>query len=112
MRCAAMAGVLAILSGPSWSADLARQTRPDIASTFSPTSPIGVASELPRSPLADEIVNGSIRFSSASEAQAHCPDDRIVKVKTWSNVYYSARSPIDGAYMCQAGASAEGDRPR
>ena len=82
--------------------------------TFSPTSPVGVASEFPRSPLTDAFVNGSVRFETVTLARAHCPGGLIVWVKTLSNFYIPAQFHQGsgfGAFMCQADALTEGDRP-
>lgn len=82
---------------------------------FSPTSPDAVASDDPRSPLADVIANGDVRFASGARAQVRCPTDIVVFVEFGSNHYRPAVSPSTdgwpGAFMCQADASAEGDRP-
>jgi hypothetical protein len=101
--------------GPAWPADLDSVRAHAGPLLFAPTNPVGVASEFPRSPLADLAVNGFVRFDTAAEARAHCPHDAIVWVSFDSNHYHPAGGRRtengSGAFMCQADASAEGDRP-
>ena len=83
---------------------------------FAPTNPVGVASELPRSPLTDVVVDASLRFATPLQAQSRCPNDVVVWVSLGSNFYRLAGDPRPdpneiGAYMCQADASIEGDQP-
>ena len=82
-----------------------------------PTTPLGVASEFPRSPLADAFVFGDARFPSPRDAHAHrCPTDTIVWVEAGSNSYLLVtprfKQPAAiGYYLCQADALSEGDQP-
>src|SRR5271157_434330 len=58
---------------------------------------------------------GAGQFSTAAEAQGRCPADKVVWVNTKSHVYHYAGTRSygttkQGAYMCEADASAAGDR--
>ena len=58
---------------------------------------------------------GAGEFSSEAEAKARCPSDTVVWVNTKSHIYHYAGtrsygSTKQGAYMCEADASAAGDR--
>ncbi|MDX7950729.1 hypothetical protein P7D22_05990 [Lichenihabitans sp. Uapishka_5] len=83
-----------------------------ISDPIAPTVPRSFAADLPRSPLADVVVNGGLRFSTAAAAQRRCPDDAVVRVDTASNIYRPATTPGPGVFMCKAAAMQEGDRPR
>ena len=92
-------------------ADLPRPA-PTLLDTISPTVPLGFAADLPRSPLADVIENGDLRFVTVEEAHRRCPGDDVVRVETFSNVYRPAAVPGPGMFMCKSAALQEGDRPR
>jgi hypothetical protein len=82
---------------------------------FAPSLPNGVVADFPRSPLTDFAVNGFARFDNPGAAQAYCPRDTVVWAEFGSGEYrlVSRSSPQNrgyGAYLCQADASAEGDR--
>ncbi len=58
---------------------------------------------------------GAGQFSSEAEAKARCPADKVVWVNTKSHIYHYAGTRSygttkQGAYMCEADASAAGDR--
>jgi hypothetical protein len=58
---------------------------------------------------------GAGEFTTATEAQAHCPSDKVVWVNTKSKIYHyegtrSYGSTKRGAYMCEGDAVAAGDR--
>jgi len=58
---------------------------------------------------------GAGQFSTAAEAQARCPSDKVVWVNTKSHIYHYAGTRSygttkQGAYMCEADAAAAGDR--
>ncbi len=58
---------------------------------------------------------GAGQFTTAAEAQARCPSDKVVWVNTKSHIYHYAGTRSygttkQGAYMCEADASAAGDR--
>ena len=58
---------------------------------------------------------GAGQFTTAAEAQARCPSDKVVWVNTKSHIYHYAGTHSygttkQGAYMCEADASAAGDR--
>jgi hypothetical protein len=58
---------------------------------------------------------GAGQFTTAAEAQSRCPSDKVVWVNTKSHVYHFAGTRSygttkQGAYMCEADASAAGDR--
>jgi hypothetical protein len=58
---------------------------------------------------------GAGEFSSEAEAKARCPSDTVVWVNTKSHIYHYAGTRSygttkQGAYMCEADASAAGDR--
>ena len=58
---------------------------------------------------------GAGEFSSEGEAKARCPSDTVVWVNTKSHIYHYAGTRSygttkQGAYMCEADASAAGDR--
>ena len=58
---------------------------------------------------------GAGQFTTAAEAQARCPSDKVVWVNTKSHIYHYAGTRSygttkQGAYMCEADASASGDR--
>ncbi|HEX9168551.1 MAG TPA: hypothetical protein VF886_06425 [Roseiarcus sp.] len=58
---------------------------------------------------------GAGQFTTAGEAQARCPSDKVVWVNTKSHVYHYAGTRSygttkQGAYMCEADANAAGDR--
>ena len=115
-RCLLLTVLLNCPREPVWAAD--RPPAPSRAShqwVFAPTNPDGVASELPRSPLADIVVNGEVRFSDPAQAQARCPTDVVVWVPFWRNRYHPVRyrdgRGWPGAFMCEADASIEGDWP-
>lgn len=84
---------------------------------IAPTTPLGVASEFPKSPLADAFVFGDARFPSPRDAHVHrCPADAVVWVEAGSDSYRLVtarfRQPaVIGYYLCQADALSEGDRP-
>jgi hypothetical protein len=106
---------LAATAPPTWAADLNIGYRAAGAVPFTPTAPVGVAAEFPRSPLTDFAVNGFRRFDTISEARANCPRDRIVWVVFGSGEYrrVQGHTQLDkdfGAYLCEADAFAEGDR--
>ena len=109
--CIVALGIAAAIAPSGQAADVPR-TGATMLDTISPTAPRGFAADLPRSPLADAIVNGGLRFASAAEARLHCPQDDVVRVDTFSNVYRPAGVPRSGAFMCKAAALQEGDRPR
>lgn len=113
LMAVAAAAALAF-AGPSSharAADLPRHGT-TVLDTIAPTAPHGFAADLPRSPLADVLVNGGLRFASAAEAQRHCPRDDVVRVETFSNLYRPASAPGSGDFMCKAAALQEGDRAR
>ena len=109
--CAAtlLIGLAAVARGGA--ADLPRRGV-TMLDTLSPTAPHGFAADLPRSPLADVVVNGGLRFPSAAEAQRRCPGDDVVRVEPFSNVYRPASALGSGDFMCKAAALQEGDRAR
>ena len=78
------------LHGPQ--TDRARPLQMSRSRCFGPPIPIGIASDLPRSPLADLVVNGSVRFSDPVQAQARCPTDTVVWVQFGSNHYRVSRT--------------------
>ena len=58
---------------------------------------------------------GAGQFTTAAEAQARCPSDKVVWLNTKSHIYHYAGTHSygttkQGAYMCEADASAAGDR--
>src|SRR5271155_4891481 len=58
---------------------------------------------------------GAGQFTAAAEAQGRCPSDKVVWVNTKSPVYpyagtRSYGTTKQGTYMCEADASAAGDR--
>jgi len=58
---------------------------------------------------------GAGQFTTAAEAQARCPSDKVVWVNTKSHIYHYAGTRSygttkQGAYMCEADAAAAGDR--
>ncbi len=58
---------------------------------------------------------GAGEFSTEAEAKARCPSDTVVWVNTKSHIYHYAGTRSygttkQGAYMCEADASAAGDR--
>jgi glucan-binding YG repeat protein len=58
---------------------------------------------------------GASQFTTAAEAQARCPADKVVWVNTKSHIYHYAGTRSygttkQGAYMCEADANAAGDR--
>jgi hypothetical protein len=58
---------------------------------------------------------GAGQFTTAGEAQARCPSDKVVWVNTKSHIYHYAGTRSygttkQGAYMCEADANAAGDR--
>src|SRR5271166_4528617 len=58
---------------------------------------------------------GAGQFTTAAEAQARCPSDKVVWVNTKSHVYHSAgprsnATTNKGAYLCKADPGAAGDR--
>lgn len=58
---------------------------------------------------------GAGQFSAETEAKARCPSDKVVWVNTKSHVYHyegtrSYGTTKQGAYMCEADATAAGDR--
>jgi hypothetical protein len=58
---------------------------------------------------------GAGQFTTATEAQARCPADKVVWVNTKSHIYHYAGTRSygttkQGAYMCEADANAAGDR--
>jgi hypothetical protein len=58
---------------------------------------------------------GAGQFTTAAEAQTRCPSDKVVWVNTKSHVYHYAGTRSygttkQGAYMCEADATAAGDR--
>jgi hypothetical protein len=58
---------------------------------------------------------GAGQFSTEAEAKARCPTDTVVWVNTKSRVYHYAGTRSygttkRGAYMCEADATAAGDR--
>ena len=58
---------------------------------------------------------GAGQFTTAAGAQARCPSDKVVWVNTKSHIYHYAGTRSygttkQGAYMCEADASAAGDR--
>jgi hypothetical protein len=58
---------------------------------------------------------GAGQFTTEAEAQARCPADKVVWVNTKSHVYHYAGTRSygttkQGAYMCEADATAAGDR--
>ena len=58
---------------------------------------------------------GAGQFTTAAEAQARCPSDKVVWLNTKSHIYHYAGTRSygttkQGAYMCEADASAAGDR--
>ena len=58
---------------------------------------------------------GAGEFSSEAEAKARCPSDTVVWVNTKSHIYHYAGTRSygatkQGAYMCEADATAAGDR--
>ena len=107
---AALLGSSALVRG----ADRPAALGPD-QDLFAPARPVGVASELPRSPLADATVFGTERFDSPAEAQARCPRDIVVRVDAASPTYVgidSMRPTDQRAFMCRSSALSEGDGPR
>lgn len=105
---AAVALLLLVAVAPGGAADLPRRGT-TMLDTIAPTAPRGFAADLPRSPLADILVNGGLRYASAAEARRHCPNDDVVRVEAFSNVYRPAASPGPGSFMCKAAALQEGD---
>jgi hypothetical protein len=84
-----------------------------VADPFAPAHPLGIASALPRSPLADVTVFGTERFGTASAARSHCPRDVVVRVEApWAFYYAAAHSVGDDIFMCRSSALSEGDLPR
>jgi hypothetical protein len=58
---------------------------------------------------------GAGQFTTAAEAQARCPSDKVVWVNTKSHIYHYAGTrnygtTKQGAYMCEADANAASDR--
>jgi hypothetical protein len=58
---------------------------------------------------------GAGQFTTENEAKARCPSDTVVWVNTKSHIYHytgtrSYGTTKQGAYMCEADASAAGDR--
>jgi len=58
---------------------------------------------------------GAGQFTTETEAKARCPSDTVVWVNTKSHIYHTAGTRSygttkQGAYMCEADASAAGDR--
>ena len=84
---------------------------------LAPTTPLGVASEFPKSPLADAFVFGDARFANPREAHAHrCPTDAVAWVEAGSDRYQLVtprfkQPAVIGYYLCQADALSEGDQP-
>lgn len=78
---------------------------------YSPAAPIGFASEFPRSPLEDIVVNGFQHFATPADAQAHCPHDGVVAVRFFTNRYRPPGSGEAETYMCRTDAVAAGERP-
>ena len=58
---------------------------------------------------------GAGEFTAEAEAKSHCPSDTVVWVNTKTKVFHYAGHPNygntkKGAYMCEADATAAGDR--
>ena len=109
-----LAAALAMVAGPVWAADLTSPS--DRQALISPTAPLGVASEFPKSPLTESFVEGSARFPDERQAKAACPSDVVVWIENGSKIYQlvryaRAQTSGLGSYMCQADALSEGDFP-
>lgn len=103
-----------MFSGSAWAADLTSHVGRQVI--MSPTAPLGVASDFPKSPLTESLLEGSARFLDEHRAQAACPSDLVVWVENGSKTYRLVRDARAsgsgyGAYLCQAEALAEGDEP-
>ncbi len=73
------------------------------------------AAPAPSAPAAPSAAAGANQFGSAAQAQARCPGATVVWVNTKSGVYHFAGTKNfgntkAGAYMCEADATAAGDR--
>jgi hypothetical protein len=82
-----------------------------------PPAPPPVQASLPKpAPIRPAArPTGAGQFSTEYEAKARCPSDNVVWVNTKSHVYHYAGTrnygtTKQGAYMCEADASAAGDR--
>ncbi len=87
------------------------------ASTPAPASTgfFGRKKVTPATTAANPAPSGANQFAAASQAQAHCPAAVVVWVNTQSSIYHLAGTKNygntkQGAYMCEADATAAGDR--
>ena len=99
---------------PAAAAPAPASTVTTVAPAPAPASPS--ARMQPRSPAVGTAASaGANQFASAPQAAARCPGQTVVWVNTKSGVYHFAGSKNygstkSGAYMCEADATAAGDR--
>jgi hypothetical protein len=90
---------------------------PAVAPPPPPPAPAPVQASLPKpAPVQPAArATGAGEFTTEGEAKARCPTDTVVWVNTKSKIYHYAGTRSygttkQGAYMCEADASAAGDR--
>ena len=98
------------------------QTTPIAAAGAAPAPSPAAAPAAPPSPATPSgkaasggAAGGANQFSSEAQAKAKCPGGAVVWVNLKSKVYHFAGNPDygttkQGAYMCEADATAAGDR--
>ena len=88
---------------------------PAPAAAPAPVAPAPAPTYQPKPAATAARATGAGEFASEAEAKAHCPTDTVVWVNTKSHVYHYAGTRSygttkRGAYMCEADATAAGDR--
>ena len=78
-----------------------------------PMKPAPAPAPMAAKPMAK--ATGAGEFTGEAEAKGHCPSDTVVWVNTKTKVFHYAGHPsygntTKGAYMCEADATAAGDR--
>jgi hypothetical protein len=107
-------------AAPATTPAAAPATTPAAAPAPAPAAapaPAPTQASLPKPTPAQTTVRptGAGQFSTEAEAKARCPTDTVVWVNTKSHVYHYAGTRSygttkQGAYMCEADATAAGDR--
>jgi hypothetical protein len=104
-------------SAPAAAPAAAPAPAPAPAAAPPPPAPAPVQASLPKpAPLGPAArATGAGEFTTEGEAKARCPTDTVVWVNTKSKIYHYAGTRSygttkQGAYMCEADASAAGDR--
>jgi hypothetical protein len=103
-------------SAPAAAAAPAAAPAPAPAAAAPAAAPAPMAAKpVAAKPMAKATARGAGEFPAAAEAKGHCPSDTVVWVNTKTKVFHYSGHPSygntkKGAYMCEADATAAGDR--